>query len=371
MKTYSAAQSQYFSRPADERFSSLADLYAAAARDRETCRRSIVQAADMRAVNDAGRLMLTGKTGTAAPLTHWSTGQLATIAGAPAGYMRSLPPQLAADCLNHGLDKLRANSNRDTHALLLRNGGPESNPYTVRAITSEQYSRVWDAPIVRHLQDLQDRDSSWVLPMTWSNVREGAYRGDRDMFVFLTNGGSIVEDPTLRNRFDKGADSPAMYRGIIIRNSEVGAACLSVETFLFRYVCGNHMIWGIEARERTKRRHVGLDSSDAETMINRALRLAQSSPREEELTIAKLNATYYAKTKDEIVTRARKDGLTKEEAEGAFDKAEANEANPFSVWGFVNGITRQSQTYNHADDRYTLDQLAGRILTRERIAVSA
>lgn len=367
-----SASQQWATRPADERYSSLADMLTAAEQDRTTCKRAIVPADSVEAVADGSRLLLLGKsTGTRANLTNWSYSQLAAIAGAPGGYLRTLPAQLAADCLNVGLQ--RTAEKRDKHALLLRNGGPAETPYTVRALTSEKYSRLWDARPVRHLLELQQRHPEWQLPMSWNNIREGAYRGDRDMFVFMTNGGSIIEDPTLMKAWHDGSSqgNGQMYRGIIVRNSEVGAASLSVQTFLFRFVCGNHIIWHADNVEMKSRRHVGLTTEDAEVMINKALRIADASAAKDQQQIAAVAALAYGKDKDDVIARARKDGLTETDATGAYDAAERHNENPRSTWGIVNGITRHSQTYANQDDRTELDNIAGKILQRARIAVAA
>jgi hypothetical protein len=64
-------------------------------------------------------------------------GQLATLAGAPAGYLRTLPTPLAADALNYGLQY-----NRDVEdvGLLLTAGDSK----TLRAATGPRYGRIWN-----------------------------------------------------------------------------------------------------------------------------------------------------------------------------------------------------------------------------------
>ncbi len=362
---YTAAN-QYRFRPADERFETLAALANAGRQDRQTAITSTVPVADFRAiVTESGRLAVQGKSGTRAALTHWAFGQLSAAAGAPAGYMRQIPADLAVQCLNHGF----LTTSREEHKLLMTNGGPTDCPYTIRALTSGKYSRVWDHTIADQLTRVQEQHPEWQLPMTWEGKRAGAYRGDRDQFVFLTNGGSIVEDKSIKG-FDGRADG-TMFRGIIVRNSEVGAAALQVETFLFRVVCGNHIIWHATEHQKTYRRHVGLKHHDAEIMISKALRIADDGARQDEQTIAKLASTPYGATTDAVIAKARKDGLSEKDARASYAAAERNEADPRSVWGFVNGITRHSQANDNQDDRNELEQLAGAILKRARLAVAA
>ena len=84
--------SEWFSRPADERYLSLSSLYAAVRGRTERSRTRTVESAAIRVEasrDDAERLalMLPGSDEPIAP-THWSFGQLAGLVGAPAAYLR-------------------------------------------------------------------------------------------------------------------------------------------------------------------------------------------------------------------------------------------------------------------------------------------
>ena len=57
------------------------------------------------------------------------------------------------------------------------------------------------------------------------------------MFLFLVDGNRTLDDPTDRTH-------AGLFRGFILRNSDVGA--LTLDLFLFRMVCGNHIIWGFQ-----------------------------------------------------------------------------------------------------------------------------
>ncbi len=97
-----SVSSEWFSRPADERYLSLSDLYAAVRDRTERSRTRTVEGAAIRVEasrDDAERLalMLPGSDTPIAP-THWSFGQLAGLIGAPAAYLRQLPAPLAHRC---------------------------------------------------------------------------------------------------------------------------------------------------------------------------------------------------------------------------------------------------------------------------------
>ena len=104
--------SEWFSRPDDERFLSLDDLFASVKGRAERSRTHQVESAAIRV--DANRddpeklgLVLPGADGPIAP-THWSFGQLSSLVGAPASYLRQLPAPLAGISLQCGLTNHRA-----------------------------------------------------------------------------------------------------------------------------------------------------------------------------------------------------------------------------------------------------------------------
>lgn len=358
MKTTDANR-QYYSRPADERFKTLADLHAAASTDRRLCGSKAIKLSGLSATVLGDDVAIkSAETGTIAKLTNWSGNQLARFANAPAGYLRTLPANLAVDCLNHGLANA-STVKTDDQSLYFRKG-PDG--LTLRSITSTDYSRLHDATVIERISRLQDVNPALDLPPVWEGGKGGAYRGDRDMFVTLIDGGSVVEDPTLWSGQD-----PRMFRGLMIRNSEVGAATLEILTFWFRWICGNHMIGGASTAFTSKRRHVG-KVDEAFDGIDQKIREFFSRPASEDVaTIERLATTELASDRDGVITVGRSLGLTETIAEASYDSAEANEKNPRSVWGFANGITRVSQESAYQDDRFVLDLLAAKLLKRYQL----
>ena len=104
--------SEWFSRPDDERYLSLGDLYDAVKFRSERAHTRTVESTAIRveATRDNAErleLIIPGQRQPVAP-THWSYGQLCSLVGAPATYMRQLPAPLAAINLQHGLFNHRA-----------------------------------------------------------------------------------------------------------------------------------------------------------------------------------------------------------------------------------------------------------------------
>jgi len=98
--------SEWFSRPDDERFLSLGELADAVRARAECSRTSVVDSALIhveasRDDHERLALVLPGADKPVAP-THWSFGQLASLVGAPAAYLRQIPAPLAG--INHSSD---------------------------------------------------------------------------------------------------------------------------------------------------------------------------------------------------------------------------------------------------------------------------
>jgi hypothetical protein len=158
-----------------------------------------------------------------------------------------------------------------------------------------------------------------------------------------------------------------MYRGILLRNSEVGASSITIETILYRYVCGNHMLWGAIVDQTFRRRHVGTRVvRDTASEIGRiAWNWTHQSAARDEAIIAGLISHEIAHTREAVIDELRKLGATAEQAEQAYSTCERTEtAAPRSYWGIAQGLTRLSQLQTHQDGRYELDKLAALVLKR-------
>lgn len=108
--------SEWFSRPDDERYLSLDDLFASVKGRAERSRTRTVESAAIRV--EAHRdnpeklgLVLPGGDEPIAP-THWSFGQLSRLVGAPAACLRQLPAPLAGINLQYGLPPTGARNHR-------------------------------------------------------------------------------------------------------------------------------------------------------------------------------------------------------------------------------------------------------------------
>src|SRR5438105_5555805 len=352
------AHREWASRPPDERYASVHALYEAArARHAQLEDRPIETGTFRTEATDTDDVVIRDTSGQVAALTHWSFGQLATIASAPPNYLRTLPAEIASSAINFGLQRVR----RERQQLFVE----DTAPWTVHAITSPRYARVHHHELAARVLDLMAEHPAWHLPLGYKDgefgaerVPSGAYLGDRDMFLFLVDGNRDLDDPTDRTH-------AGLFRGFILRNSDVGAAALTLDVFLFRAVCGNNVIWGFQHVAGFRRRHVGASIQSAWTASMDAVRAAlDADTASDRALLLRATSQEPGGTRDAVIeTAVRRVDISQKQATEAYTLAEEHETNPRSVWGYVQGLTRLSQRTPWQDGRYVVDRAASRLLT--------
>jgi hypothetical protein len=353
-----AAHREWASRPPDERYASVQALHDAARARRLRIEERTTGTLDVRTEPVApDALALRDASGRQAALTHWSFEQLAGIAAAPPKYLRTLPATIAADAINYGLRRQR----REQHQLL----ADRDAPWTVHAITSQRYARVHHDELASRVLDLMVLHPAWSLPLGYKDgvygaerVPSGAYLGDRDMFLLLVDGNRDLDDPT-------DTSHAGLFRGFILRNSDVGAAALTLDVFLFRAICGNQVIWGFHHVAGFRRRHVGASIHDDWTTSLRDVQHTLDADTAHDRTILlRAQSQELGQTRDAVIERVlQRLTVSAKQAGEAYTLAETFESNPRSVWGYVQGLTRLSQRTPWQDGRYELDRAASRLLT--------
>ena len=365
--------SEWFSRPADERYLSLSDLYAAVHGRTDRSRTRTVESAAIRVEasrDDAERLalMLPGSDAPIAP-THWSFGQLAGLVGAPAAYLRQLPAPLAGINLQYGLTSHRA---EQVKTLEIEDGRIE-----LRAVTGPDYGRIFDHELVAAVQRIAGNgtgDTRWKVPgvLDWStgvyNPRVDVtqdtttlYASDRDVFLFLVDDLNPIEAGQLPD------GSPDLYfRGFYCWNSEVGAKTLGIASFYLRAVCQNRNLWGVEDFEEITIRHSKYAASRFADEVAPALtRFANSSPMPFVNGIKAAREKIVARTDEDRSEFLRKRGFSRGETAKIIETVLAEEGRkPESVFDFVQGITAIARHKNHQDARLDLEARAKKLLDR-------
>jgi hypothetical protein len=365
--------SEWFTRPADERYLSLSDLHAAV---RGRAARSRTRIADSAAIRvEAGRdnaerlaLILPGEEVPLVP-THWSFGQLTTMVGAPSTYLRQLPAPLAAINLQYGLTSHRAE--------LIKTLEVEDGRVELRAVTGPDYGRIYDQELVAAVQRIAGNgtgDTRWKVPgvLDWSTgiynphvhvtkTTTTLYASDRDVFLFLVDDLNPIEAGKLPD------GSPDLYfRGFYCWNSEVGAKTLGIASFYLRAVCQNRNLWGVEDFEEITIRHSKYAASRFAHEAAPALtRFANSSPVPFINGIKTARERIVARTDDERTEFLRKRGFGKSETAKVIEVVLAEEGRkPESVFDFVQGITAVARDKPHQDARLDLEARAKKLLDR-------
>ncbi|QUD90429.1 DUF932 domain-containing protein [Phenylobacterium montanum] len=363
--------SEWFSRPDDERYLSLTDLYQAVRSRAERAAVRTIEATSLR-VEAAGdnpeglTLIAPGAPEPLAP-THWSFGQLCGLAGAPSGYLRELPAALAGINLQHGLLSNRAEL---VKTLEMADGRTE-----LRAVTGPDYGRIWDHELVGAVMKLAGDgagETRWKVPgvLDWSSMTHNPfvevtkdnttlYASDRDVFLFLVDDTHPIEAGRLSN-----GEPDLYFRGFYCWNSEVGSKTLGMATFYLRGVCMNRNIWGAEGFEEISIRHSKFAASrfahEAEPALERFAN-ASTTPFVEGIRAARDRIV--ARKDEERKTFLRTRGFSKGEADKVIATVLKEEGRPpESVFDFVQGITAFARTKPHQDDRLELEGRAGKLL---------
>lgn len=354
MTTLLEASNQWSNRPADERFSSLAELHAA-------CQMYYSQAREakntlyssLRTEAQGSEVVLIGKKEIPSKLTHWAFGQLSSRVGFPAEPLRGLPPTLASQVLNHKLSKV--DKQEVCNLLLHSNGG-----HVVRALTSSKYTRIWNKDITARLLTLTQNHPEWQPAPAAFDGSRGLYASDHDLFAFMVDSD---------RRIFEQAPGGGLGRGFFVGNSEVGAATFWVMTFFYEYVCGNHRVWGAKGVREIRLRHVGNADDRAFSQLSVELKkYADSSSADDELKVQSAMKMTLGKTKDEVLDKVfglHIPALTRKVIAEGYDTAVKHESwygNPRSVWGLTGGITEVARDMKYADERVAVERGAGKVM---------
>lgn len=364
MSVLTQASSQWATRPADERYTNLYDMLLHFVNQREQSKEIVVSSRILQAepdpdnkglyvVTKGGRLADSYGGDGFAP-THWSFGQLASLADAPPGYLRKLPSPIAADCVNWGLSR---RSVEDVGLLLHRNGSS-----TLKAATGPKYGRIWNESILKGMTKTfgDGVTGDWCVPGIMGkpvNVNKDnttMFAGDRDMFVFLADEKNRIEVPGRRD-----GKSGLMARGFFVWNSEVGSSSFGVATFLFDYVCGNRMVWGATQFKELRMRHTAAAPDRFMEELEPALvRYSNSSAGD---IIKGIEQAKKARLDD--VEEFLSKRFSKKFAEELANTHVLEEGRPIeSLWDVSVAMTAKARNITWQDERVALERKAGDIM---------
>lgn len=360
------AAKEWATRPADQRFQSLDDMidvlrerrYGSTQRDAEKHSLRVL-------ATDHGGLLI-GRDGEQpeAAFTHWGFGQVCRLAGAPAYYLRTLPASVTAQCLNYGLRNYH-NGSESQIRLLLRSGSDGMG--RLAAATSTGYGRVWDVDVAeavrRTVNEWATDSHRFYNPPDLNGTPAGLYASDHDVFIFMIDG---------NNPIDAGGNDQ-LHRGFIVWNSETGARTFGLTTFLFRVVCGNHIIWDAEDVNRLIFRHTSGAPDRFDKRVYSALVSyvkASTYPVVEKIQKAK------ALSLEDVFSMPGEEWLTdrwiagfadrfrfgRKQVADAIENAVVEEGKCESAWDMAQGLTRVARDSKYMDERFELEKRTGQFL---------
>jgi len=202
--------------------------------------------------------------------------------------------------------------------------------------------------------------TGWHIPGSDENdskAASGLYASDRDMFVFLVNDKNLVEVGNAR-----------LGRGFFCWNSETGAASFGPTTFLYNYVCGNHIVWGAEEVNELRiihRNHaINRFYSRALPVLNRFVENRVESERiKQQISHAVYNRI--GDTFEQVQTWFRNRPFNRKEITQAWETSQAEGNEPTTLWGIVQGLTAYVRNLAHLDCRVDLERRAGALLNQQ------
>jgi hypothetical protein len=365
--------SEWFSRPDDERYLSLSDLYASvcARTERATARTVESRAVRVEARRDDAEqlaLIVPGRDRPVTP-THWSFGQLCSLVGAPAGYLRDLPAPLAGINLQHGLLSHRGE--------LVKTLEAEDGRVELRAVTGPDYGRIWDHELVGAVMKIAGNgtgDTRWKVPgvLDWATMTHNPfvdvtkdtttlYASDRDVFLFLVDDTHPIEAGRSPN-----GDPDLYFRGFYCWNSEVGSKTLGIASFYLRAVCMNRNLWGVEDFQEISIRHSKFAAQRFAHEAAPALaNFANSSPAPFIAGVKAAREQIVARKDEDREAFLRQRGFSKSETAKVINAVLSEEGHPpESVFDFVQGITALARSRPHQDARLELEGKAKILLER-------
>lgn len=358
---------QWAIRPDDERFLNLTDLSDFVSNRTQVSREHTARLRSYRLSAIADGSIRLDTDHASRLLSHWSFGQLAQRAGAPASYLRSLPNRLAVSCLLEGLVR----DDNDCKFYY--------TPDEIRAVTSPSYGRIFDQDVVSAVRRIAGNgigDEHWKIPgaLDWSTMvydplvpvtkeTTTLYASDRDVWMFLVDDLNPIE---VGKTHDGHPDY--LFRGFYVSNSEVGSGVLILAVFYLRGLCCNRIMWGVEDFTEVRIRHTRFAPDRFVREVAPALKaFGQGASTKVIEGVKAAQSRIIAQDDDEVVAFLRRCGLSASRANDVIRVHTTEEKRPIrSIWDSVQGTTALARQCSNADTRYEIEMIAKGMLDKLR-----
>lgn len=286
------------------------------------------------------------------PMNYYSLDQLAAMVGvAPLpnmGRKGTINWDLQAQVYNEALNKRGGKFN----GLLL--GG------TLRAINTQTFTRIPDYKLVDFFLSVRDGGTGWMHPKSMKEGYRGLYMSDHDIWLSIFNETLNIDD---------GSDG-GVNIGIMGSNSEVGnMRALKIQVFGYRYVCGNHMIWGYDEKLYQRIIHKGDTAEEKWVQAQKAVAGLTAKAQDEYARIIELARKFsIGSNVEESVKWLTKHDIAEKRAVESIKYNQTLNLDPTNLYNAYNGLTAITHLdgTQYADVRFKRDEQAARILQYAR-----
>lgn len=339
MANLKRAYQQLFSRPDDERFATLDELYTYCSRTKNESQVHWKASSEVVPTDIHGQpgLKLLGDRGY--EFNDWSFGQVCSL----------------AECRKETLNRLQSKTATQVLTETIPSGARPFQVMTrgdqIRSIHGVAYTRLFDADI---LDVVIDEADDFNPPPVGLNGGTGLYAGEQDMFAFLVDDQSWV---------DIGGEQFAP--GFFVWNSEVGRRTVGIETFWYQRVCANHIVWDATEVVSYSRKHTAnvVEAVDDIRMLLRRLVQVRDARKDAfARTIGSAMVTSLGKTKDDVSQTLSQQGIGMGYIKAALEMM-SPQSSGYTVFQAVDALTRISGKLTNAGDRAIQDAKIGRLLS--------
>jgi hypothetical protein len=154
-------------------------------------------------------------------------------------------------------------------------------------------------------------------------------------------------------------------RGFFCWNSETGSATFGLTTFLYNYVCANHIVWGAEQVNGLKIIHKKQAPDrfygEAIPILNRFVENRSLDDNIKSLAYNAMNQRIGTSVEDTLAWFKDRP-FTKKEVTNAWQTGMAEGEDVTSLWGMIQGLTASAREITYADKKVDLERRAGALL---------
>lgn len=370
--------SNWYNRPDDERFLNLSDLLNYT-RDRyENSTTAVIENRDLelithddpKNIEDAMKLSIKMPDDQILAPTHWSFGQIASLAKAPAGFLRTLDASLAAGALEYCLARNRSVEKIKVYHST-RDGGE------MMAVNGPSYGRIPDHEVVAAVMNVAGNgtgDTRWKIPgmlderaMTYdphtpvTKQTTTLFGSDRDVFMFLCDDTHPIEIGKLPD-----GSPDYVFRGFYIWNSEVGRTTMGIAAFYLRAACRNRLFWGVEGFSEITLRHTSKAPDRFVHEARPALESFATGSVDDLLRgVEQAKAAKIASDDDDAMAFLQNRKFSRKQSRAILDRVMEEEQRPLrTVWDAAQGITAMARDIPRQDERVELERTAQTLLNR-------